>query len=167
MSEKISVQLTEQTLFDFLLYHTYSKFSGFLSNVLGAAVAFMGIILMAMGKITWIHLLVYLAAGAAFIAYTPLLLKHRAKKNIEANPLYRDASEYLFDEEGIAVTRGEETKRYPWEKIQKAVVTPKNVGIYWDKEWAFIIPKEALADRFVPVMQMISTHIGAQNVRLR
>ena len=34
------------------------------------------------------------------------------------------------------------------------------------KERAFIIPKEAFGDRFVPVMQMVVQHIGLNNVRL-
>lgn len=167
MEEKISVQLTEQTLFDFLLYHTYSKFSGFLTNVLGAAVGFMGIILMVMGQITWLHLFIYLAAGAAFVAYTPLTLRYRAKKGIKLDARYKDSCQYVFDEKGITVIRRDKTEVYEWEKIKRAVVTPKNIGIYWEKDWALIIPKESLGQRFVPVMQMISTHIGAQNLRLR
>lgn len=167
MEEKISVQLTEQTLFDFLLYHTYSKFSGFLTNVLGAAVGFMGIILMVMGQVTWLHLLVYLAAGIAFVAYTPLMLRYRAKKGIELDSRYKDSCQYVFNGKGVTVIRKDKTEEYEWEKMKSAVVTPKNVGIYWDKDWALIIPKESLGQRFVPVMQMISGHIGAQNVRLR
>ena len=50
MEEKIFVQMTEKALFDFMLFHTYSKFAGFLSNVLGMAVAFIGIILTIMNK---------------------------------------------------------------------------------------------------------------------
>ena len=57
MEEKLTVQMTKEALFDFLLYHTYSKFSGFLTNVLGAAVGIMGIILLATGKITPVYLL--------------------------------------------------------------------------------------------------------------
>ena len=50
MEEKIFVQMTEKVLFDFMLFHTYSKFAGFLSNVLGMAVEFIGIILTIMNK---------------------------------------------------------------------------------------------------------------------
>ena len=50
MKEKITVKMTDKYLFDFTLYHTYSKFAGFLTNVLGAAIAFMGIIMWIMGK---------------------------------------------------------------------------------------------------------------------
>ena len=39
--KKITVHMTKEALFDFLLFHAYSKFSGFLVNILGLAVAFM------------------------------------------------------------------------------------------------------------------------------
>ena len=34
--------MTDTYLFDFTLYHTYSKLAGFLTNILGAAIAFYG-----------------------------------------------------------------------------------------------------------------------------
>lgn len=46
------------------------------------------------------------------------------------------------------------------------MTTPKTIGIYYEKDRAFIIPKEAFGDRFVPVMQMVVQHIGLNNVRL-
>lgn len=37
---KMMVNMTKEALYDFLLFHAYSKFSGFLVNILGLAVAF-------------------------------------------------------------------------------------------------------------------------------
>ncbi|BDF06006.1 YcxB family protein [[Clostridium] hylemonae] len=167
MEEKLTVQMTKEALFDFLLYHTYSKFSGFLTNVLGAAVGIMGIILLATGKITPVYLLFYLAAAAAFIAFTPLQLKHRAKKQVELNREYQTEWNYTFDNEGITVIRGEKTENVAWDKIERVVTTPKTIGIYYGKEHAFIIPKQAFGDRFMAVMKIIAQHIDPQRVRLR
>ena len=49
--ETIRVQMTRELLFDFLLYHTYSKASGFLVNMLGLGVAAVGGVMQAMGQI--------------------------------------------------------------------------------------------------------------------
>ena len=38
VEEKITVRMTDTYLFDFTLYHTYSKLAGFLTNILGAAI---------------------------------------------------------------------------------------------------------------------------------
>ena len=60
VEEKITVRMTDTYLFDFTLYHTYSKLAGFL----GAAIAFMGIIMLAMGKIKPVQIIFYLVAAA-------------------------------------------------------------------------------------------------------
>ena len=61
--EKITVRMTDTYLFDFTLYHTYSKLTGFLTNILGAAIAFMGIIMLVMGKIKPVQIIFYLVAA--------------------------------------------------------------------------------------------------------
>ena len=63
VEEKITVRMTDTYLFDFTLYHTYSKLTGFLTNILGAAIAFMGIIMLAMGKIKPVQIIFYLVAA--------------------------------------------------------------------------------------------------------
>ena len=47
---KITVHMTKEFLYDFLLFHAYSKFSGFLINILGLAIAFVGVFMYASGK---------------------------------------------------------------------------------------------------------------------
>ena len=70
------------------------------------------------------------------------------------------------EEDGIIVVQNGQETKYEWSQIQRTVTTPKTIGIYYEKERAFIIPKEAFGDRFVPVMQMVVQHIGLNNVRL-
>ena len=63
VEEKITVRMTDTYLFDFTLYHTYSKLTGFLTNILVAAIAFMGIIMLVMGKIKPVQIIFYLVAA--------------------------------------------------------------------------------------------------------
>ena len=63
VGEKITVRMTDTYLFDFTLYHTYSKLAGFLTNILVAAIAFMGIIMLVMGKIKPVQIIFYLVAA--------------------------------------------------------------------------------------------------------
>lgn len=167
MEEKLIVNMTEQALFDFLLYHTYSKLAGFLTNVLGAAVIFMGIILVFMGKAEWMHLIFYILAGAAFLSYTPLQLKYRAKKQMQLNPEYKLSAEYTFADDGIHVFQDEKDTLYAWEQIQKVVATPKTLGYYYDAERALIVPKEAYGDKFMAVMKIVAAHVSREKVKIR
>ena len=84
--EKLKVQLTKEQLFDFLLYHTFSKASGFLVNMLGMCVIVLGAVMQFIGKIQFGQFVLYVIAGVVVLGYTPLLLRHRAKKQMEVNP---------------------------------------------------------------------------------
>ena len=121
MEEKITVRMTDTYLFDFTLYHTYSKLAGFLTNILGAAIAFMGIIMLVMGKIKPVQIIFYLVAAVVFIAYTPLLLKYRSKKQVKGIERYHVPNEMTFNDEGIQVEFADKKETYEWEQIQKVV----------------------------------------------
>ena len=95
--------MTDTYLFDFTLYHTYSKLAGFLTNILGAAIAFMGIIMLVMGKIKLVQIIFYLVAAVVFIVYTPLLLKYRSKKQVKEIERDHVPNEMTFNDEGIQV----------------------------------------------------------------
>lgn len=164
--EKLKVQLTKEYLFDFLLYHTFSKASGFLVNMLGMCVIVLGAVMQFIGRIGFGQFVLYVLAGVLFLGYTPVQLKLRSKKQMETNPEYRDAREYTFSEDGILVEQNGRETMYDWKMIQRTVTTPKTIGIYYGKDLAFIIPKAAFGDRFVPIMQMVVQHIGLNNVRL-
>lgn len=157
--------MTEQALFDFLLYHTYSKFSGFLANVLGLAVVFAGIFMRLSGKATFLQLGFYILAGIAFLSFTPLQLRYRAKKQLQKNPEYKNSHSYSFDEEGIGSQQHDNAKKIAWTKIKKVVATPKTIGYYYEENSAIIIPKESFGDKFVPIMNIVFKHIPNECIK--
>lgn len=164
---KITVHMTKDTLYDFLLFHAYSKFSGFLINILGLAIAFMGIITYVAGTTGTTGIVLYLAAAVIFLSCTPAQLKMRAKKQVEVNEEYKNPVDYTFSEKGIVAEQGEHKKEYTWDSIKRAVVTPKTIGIYYEDERALILPKKDFGDQFVPIFTTIATQLGQSKVRMR
>ncbi len=162
---KMTVHMTKETLYDFLLFHAYSKFSGFLINILGFAVAFMGIILYITDRTGVQGVGLYLAAAFVFLASTPFQLKMRAKKQVQVNEEYCNPVEYTFTEEEIRMEYGGKERCCPWEEIERAVVTPKTIGIYYGKEQAMILPKQDFGDQFAPIFRMIAARLGQSRVR--
>ena len=154
VEEKITVRMTDTYLFDFTLYHTYSKLAGFLTNILVAAIAFMGIIMLVMGKIKPVQIIFYLAAAIVFIVYTPLLLKYRSKKQVKRIERYHVPNEMTFNDEGIQVEFADKKETYEWEQIQKVVTTPKTIGFYYETEKELIVPKPDFGDKFVPILTL-------------
>ena len=76
-----------------------------------------------------------------FIAYTPLLLKYRSKKQVKGIERYHVPNEMTFNDEGIQVEFADKKETYEWEQIQKVVTTPKTIGFYYETEKALIVPK--------------------------
>ena len=79
---KMTVNMTKEALYDFLLFHAYSKFSGFLVNILGLAVAFIVIFSYTTGRVSGIVAALYLVAAVIFLGGIPFQLKIRAKKTV-------------------------------------------------------------------------------------
>ncbi|MEY8284337.1 YcxB family protein [Lachnospiraceae bacterium 50-23] len=167
MMNKMTVHMTKETLYDFLLFHAYSKFSGFLINILGLAIAFMGILLYITDRTNAFGVCLYLAAALVFLASTPLQLKIRAKKQVLVNEEYCNPVEYTFSEEEIRVECGGKERSYQWEEIGRAVVTPKTIGIYYGKEQAMILPKQDFGEQFAPIFKLIAARLGQSRVRMR
>ena len=71
------VQMTVPALFDFYLFHAYSKASGFAANVLGLAVAFVGVFRYVNAGIGAVACALYIAVAIVFLGYTPLTLQWR------------------------------------------------------------------------------------------
>lgn len=165
--QKITVKMDEQHLFDFLLYHAYSKFSGFLVNILGFAVAIMGLLMYFTGRITQHQIAFFAVAAIVFLSMIPIQLKVRAKKQIKANLDYNQPVEYIFDENlGIEQVIGDETKHFPWRELQRGVVTPKCIGLYYGPEEALILPKKDFGDSFLPVFEMTAKNLGKNHYSL-
>lgn len=158
---KITVQITKETLYDFLLYHAYSKFSGFMANILGFAIIFLGVFSYVSGRTGRVGLICYIVAAVLFIAYTPILLKRRAKTQVQTNPEYNQPVEYIFSEEEGITARWEGGDRHiDWMQMERAVVAPKTIGIYYGKDEAMILPKKDFGDEFLPIYQMIVRHLA-------
>lgn len=159
--ESVIIRMNADYLYDFFLYHTYSKFSGFLINILGFAVFILGAFSYYTDRISGITCAFFIFAALLFIGFNPLQLKYRAKKAMK-QPSRQEALTYTFrDHEGIAV-KGETTdKFYAWTDIRRAAVAPKTMLLYVDDNEALILPKPAFTkEQFVKIYKMIAINLG-------
>ena len=85
MEIEFDVTVTKNTLYDYLLYHTYTGLSGILGTVVGALLL-VGFFMT--GKI------VYLIAGLIIILYLPCTLFLRSRQQFLTNPAFREALHY-------------------------------------------------------------------------
>jgi hypothetical protein len=163
MKIAVDVKMKAQFIYDLLLYHTYSKFSGFVINLVGLSVIVMGGFSLRAGRITMGQCAIYIAAGLCVLAFTPLNLKIQSKKMMKA-PKYSDVIRYNFDEQGIEEVIGDKINSYAWSHVKKATATPKNIAFYVTDDSALIVPKESFGDNFMPVMKLIAENMSRERI---
>lgn len=158
MELEFDVKVTSSELYDYLLYHTYTGFSGMLGTLVGVflIIAFVST-----------RYFIYLIAGVVLIAYMPCSLFLKAKQQALNNPAFKEPLHYKMTDEGISVSQGENEETQSWESCVKAVSTAKSVILYTSRTTASIFPKRDLEDKKEALIQMISTHMPPKKVKIR
>ena len=158
MKVEFDVKITAADLYDYMLAHTYSGFSGIFGGVVGA------LLIILFFNTSMIY---YLAAGIVILLYIPCSLFLRAKRQAAANEFFKQPIHYTLTDEGVIVTQGEVEMVQPWAAIVKASSTNKSLLLYTSKVNAWIFPKRDLGEKREDVIQMISTHVSPDRVKIK
>lgn len=167
MNTCVNVKMKAAYIYDLLLFHMYSKFSGFLVNLLGLTVLIIGGLRLGKGDLTLLQAAFYLVGGFFILAYTPYTLKRQSKKMIKAEK-YQHELVYSFDDEGIHEKLSEDkVTDISWNQVVKAISTPKTISFYITESEAMIIPKECFGDSFGPIMNLVIKHMTMDRIYIR
>lgn len=158
MKVEFDIKITAADLYDYMLAHTYSGFSGLFGSIVGAL-----FIVYAVSEGVWY----YLAAGIVILLYIPCSLFMRAKKQAATNDFFKQPIHYTLTDEGVTVTQGEYEMTQPWAIVVKAASTNRSLLLYTSKVNAWIFPKRDLAEKREDVIQMISTHVAPDRVKIK
>ena len=158
MELEFDVTINSKALYDYMLYHSYMSPAGLLGTVAGAMMVvayFMGASLLC------------LFAGIIVLAYMPWTLFLKSKQQMLANPAFKKPLHYRMTDEGIEVSQGQEAQMQKWDDMYKAVSTPKSLIVYTTKVNACIFPKKDLKELTPKVIEVISTHMPPNKVKIR
>lgn len=158
MKVEFDIKITAADLYDYMLAHTYSGFSGLFGSIVGAL-----FIIYSVSSGVWY----YLAAGIVILFYIPCSLFMRAKKQAATNEFFKKPIHYTLSDEGVTVTQGEYEMTQPWAIVVKATSTNRSLLLYTSKVNAWIFPKRELAEKREEVIQMISTHVAPDRVKIK
>lgn len=158
MEVEFDVKIDGGVLYDYMLQHTYSSASGLLGTGVGALliVAF-----------TMQHSVIFLIAGLVILLYLPWTLFLRSRQQALMTPAFKKPLHYRLDEEGITVSQDESVEKQSWEQMYKAVSTSKSIIVYTTRVNASIFPKRDMGDQKAKVIEMISTHMPPDKVRIK
>ena len=159
MKVEFDVKITAADLYDYMLSHTYSGFSGLFGSVVGAL-----FIVLYFGKE---RQFIYLIAGVALLLYIPCSLFMRAHKQVALNETFKKPLHYMLTDEGVTVSQGEDEMFWDWDVVFKAKSTNRSLLIYTSKVNAWIFPKKDLGKDKEAVIQLISAHVAPDKVKIK
>lgn len=159
MKIEFDVKITAADLYDYMLAHTYSGFSGLFGSIVGAL-----IILVYFSMEAPFY---YLIGGVVILLYVPCSLFLRAHKQAATNDFFKKPLHYVLTDEGVTVSQGEDEMFQEWEVVYKARSTNRSLLVYTSKVNAWIFPKKDLGKDKEAVIQLISAHVTPDKVRIK
>lgn len=158
MRVEFDVKITAADLYDYMLSHTYSGFSGLFGSIVGAIFIIMYFS---------VGYFLYLIAGAVILLYIPCSLFLRAHKQVALNEAFKKPLHYVLTDEGVTVSQGENEMFQEWDVVYKAKSTNRSLLIYTSKVNAWIFPKRDLGKDKEAVIQLISAHVAPNKVKIK
>lgn len=155
---ELDIKIESGDLYDYNLRHAYNSPAGLMGSVLGAIMIISGAV-----TSTWISLI----GGIILLAYLPWTLFIKSKQQALSNPVFKEPLHYVLDDEGITISQGEVTTTQKWDEMLKAVSTSRSIIVYTSKVNATIFPKQQLGDKKALVIEVISTHMPTNKVKIR
>lgn len=162
---KFDVKMTEKAMYDFLLYHTYTKVSGMVGVIFGFLMFLFGVKQVAEGQAETSVFFFFLAFF--FLVFTPVILRKRAKEQVKHTSMFQEPIHYELTDKGVAVSQGEQKTLNKWKDFERAVATNQSIILYVTRMRALIFPRKDLGEQYTAAVQVISTHMPPNKVKIR
>ena len=158
MEVSLKVKISAGDIYDYLLYHHYTSAAGLIGSCVGAL-----LVVSAFLTNTWI----FIVAGLVILLYLPWVSFLKSRTQAKTNPAFKNEMTYLFNDEGLTVSVGEDSASCKWDDMYKAVSTGKSIILYTSPINATIIPKRYLLEKKQDLIAVISTHLPARKVKIK
>ena len=140
----IKVKISVGNLYEFMMNNNYVSVRGVVS-VLFSLVSAAGTVIF-WNEFVGIQKALMLFMALLFTVIAPIEYYVRAMKQVKKN--FNDEMEYIFDNSGITIRKGEESSSLRWNEVLKVINTKNLVVVYFTPIRAFIIPKSCIGDNF-------------------
>ena len=164
MSVKFNVKMTEEYMYDFMLYHNYTHASGIVSVILGIVSLGTAISYIVASNVQ--YFCVWLMCAILLLIINPYTMKTRAKAQVQNTEMFQKPLEYEFTEAGITVRQDEAVATTTWDEVTKVIKTRKSVIIYLGRVRALIFPKACMGEQYEEVVNVVRTHLPLKKVKL-
>lgn len=165
MSIKFDVTINQRTMFDFMLYHTYTSIIGVIGVIFGMVNLTLGVRMLTEGESK--NAMLYLVFAAVFLLAMPIVLWRNAGSQVRSVKMFEAPIQYELTEEGVYASQNETGSTVPWTGFIRVVSTRSSIIMYQSRNRAVIFPRADLGEQQDAVIEMISTHIEPSRVKIR
>ncbi len=162
MEEQIEfdVKMKTKDMYQFLLYHTYGRISGWF----GVLLSVISIIMLVTGFDTYDDAgkMVLVVIALAFTVVNPLMLLSKAMQQVANNPTYKKPLHYAVTNEGITISQDEQSQTMSWENIKKVKQFSNVLIVYTSKVHAFVFPLDQLTGCGDALKKCIDIHYAGK-----
>lgn len=152
---RFQVELSVSELYIFSMRHTYCSASG----VFGLLLSFGSLAACALRyeSLDGTAKLALIIIGLLFTVVQPIMLYGKAFMQRLRNQDINAPLQYCVNEEGIAVSQGEQQVQVPWYDVRKMVQGRNAVYLYMSPVRAFIFPRKQCGKRYEEMITLIRT----------
>lgn len=163
---RIKSQITEKELYHFLMKHTYSSAGGF-AGILISLCALFAFVQMWLAHGNVLIQICLLITALLFLAVQPVRLYLRAARLMQEDAGYKMPTEYVFDHNGMQITRGEDEATYTWAQVKKIISTQKIVAIYVDNGVVLKIARREMEAEYQEFCELVRRSVVHATVLLK
>lgn len=151
-------------MYDFLLKHTYSTWTGWLSHLIGLVllVLYFG----TWGEVDTTRSTAYLVFGLWCLFYMPVSLFSQSARQMKLNPVYQNPLTYTVNANGIKTVQGKQQAFVAWDKVLKVRETKLSLLLYTGSKFCFVFPKEAMGEQQEIIKTLIRENLEPGKVKI-
>ena len=152
MKAKFEIRMTNQDMYNFLMYHSYHGFTGIFSIAAGIALLAYFFWCAGTGRE---NSFLYPLFGVLFLVYQPWTLFISSAKQVSSNPVFQKPIGYELSEKGITVSQDGQTNEIGWDGVRRIREDKRSIFVYTGAKNACIWPKKQLGSQATEVRTIL------------
>ena len=166
MKVTLDIKLNAKDLYKFNMKQAYRGMQGILSIIMPILVFAYAVT--SYGQVSIGSTLVYIGLGIMFLVYVPVSLWLRVNKIIkDENNALSKSIHYVFDEDTIGVSVGEESVEFKWENIFQMKTSGDLLLVYTNRINAYILPLSQVGEQYENLSKMAHTKLEKYRIKMK
>lgn len=159
MNVTINAKLTTKEMFNFLMYSNYYTFGGITGILLSVGALAVCLININNEQVRIEYKIALFVIGLIYTVIQPIMLYKKAAAQVKNSDSINKPLTYIFDENGITISLGEEKVTHKYEDVFMIKSTRVSVFVYITRYRAFILPKKDIGENMNVFKELLCSNV--------